>query len=110
MKSKILKIKQEHYGVLKDLTDKQAGEFIKGVCAYAFEGKPFLTKDDYLRGLFLYIKREVDMSALNSINGKKGAETLAEKKRKNSVTEDLGMLIGSVLIAADGANKNKVED
>ena len=38
---KQINIKREHYDIIKELTDKQAGEFVKGVCAYAFEGKPF---------------------------------------------------------------------
>lgn len=93
---KQIKIKREHYDILKELTDKQAGEFVKGVCAYAFEGKPFITKDEYLRGLFLYAKRMLDISEMNRINGKKGADKLAEIKRKERA---VGVIIGSVMVA-----------
>lgn len=94
---KKLKFKKEYYDIIKDLTDKQAGEFIKGVCAYVYEGKPFLTKDEYLKGLFLYIKRELDVSEMNRINGKKGADKLAEIKRRN---KSIGVIIGSVVVAS----------
>lgn len=93
---KNINIKREHYDMLKELTDKQAGEFVKGVCAYAFEGKPFITKDEYLRGLFLYAKRMLDISEMNRINGKKGADKLAEIKRKERA---VGVIIGSVMVA-----------
>lgn len=93
---KQIKIKREHYDILKELTDKQAGEFVKGVCAYAFEGKPFITKDEYLKGLFLYAKRMLDISEMNRINGKKGADKLAEIKRKERA---VGVIIGSVMVA-----------
>lgn len=94
---KKLKFKKDYYDIIKDLTDKQAGEFIKGVCAYVYEGKPFLTKDEYLKGLFLYIKRELDVSEMNRINGKKGADKLAEIKRRN---KSIGVIIGSVVVAS----------
>lgn len=93
---KKFKFKKEYYDVIKELTDKQAGEFIKGVCAYVYEGKPFMTKDEYLKGLFLYVKRELDVSEMNRVNGKKGAEKLAENRRRKAV----GIIIGSVVVAS----------
>jgi hypothetical protein len=100
---KNINIKREHYDMLKELTDKQAGEFVKGVCAYAFEGKPFITKDEYLRGLFLYAKRMLDISEMNRINGKKGADKLAEIKRKERA---VGVIIGSVMVASAAAKES----
>lgn len=94
---KNINIKKEHYDIIKELTDKQAGEFIKGVCAYVYDGKPFITKDKYLKGLFLYAKRTLDVSEMNSVNGKKGADKLAEIKRRNKA---LGVIIGSVMVAS----------
>ncbi len=93
MKNKF-NFKKEFYDLIKDLTDKQAGEFVKGVCAYAYEGKPFITKDEYLKGAFLYVKRELDVSKQNSINGKKGADKRAEMKRRGEV---IGIVIESVM-------------
>ena len=93
---KKFKFKREYYDLIKELTDKKAGEFIKCVCAYVYEGKPFITKDEYLKGLFVYVKRELDVSEMNSINGKKGADKLAEIKRRNKA---IGVIVGSVLVA-----------
>lgn len=95
---KNININKKHYDeILKELTDKRAGEFVKGVCAYAFEGKPFITKDEYLKGLFMYAKRMLDISEMNSVNGKKGADKLAEIKRREKA---LGVIIGSVMVAS----------
>ena len=41
MKELRLKIKRENYNLFKELTDKQAGELIKGMCAYMYDCKPF---------------------------------------------------------------------
>ncbi len=49
MKKKILKIKEEYYKVMKQMTDKQIAEFIKAICGYAFDGKPMVTKDNYCK-------------------------------------------------------------
>ena len=100
---KSISIKKEHYNIIKELTDKQAGEFVKGVCAYVYDGKPFVTKDKYLKGLFVYAKRALDVSEMNSVNGKKGADKLSEIKRKERA---LGVIIGSVMVAASKADKD----
>lgn len=100
MKDK-LKIKQDYSNAIKELTDKQAGELIKGLCAYVYDEKPFITKDGYLKGIFMYIKRDLDISKQNSLNGKKGAE----KKRKAQSVGGLGILLGSLALNADDALK-----
>ena len=39
------------------MTDKQAGQFVKGCARYAYDGKPFFTKDAYLQGVFMRMQR-----------------------------------------------------
>lgn len=102
MKLKKFKFKKEYYDLIKELTDKQAGEFVKSVCAYVYEDKPFFTKDEYLKGLFVYVKRELDVSEMNSVNGKKGADKLIEKKRRNKA---IGVIMGNVFIAKKKDNE-----
>ena len=105
MAEKIIRFKKAYYELLKELTDKQAGELIKGLCAYAYEGKPFITKDDYLKGAFLYVKRELDVSQRNSINGKKGAEKLAEKKKARAAILAANMVRVITVRAGNGEKK-----
>lgn len=82
MKKKVVKIKKEYYKAMKQMTDKQIAEFVKGICDNVYEGKPLTTKDKYLKGIFMYVQRDLDEAAQNSINGKKGADKLAAMKRK----------------------------
>lgn len=88
MKELKLKIKRDYYNIFKELTDKQAGELIKGVCAYIYDGKPFETKDDYLKGIFIYIKRDIDF---------------AKQRRRKEAVVNLAAVIGSVIAAAECA-------
>lgn len=91
MKENSFKFNKSFYSIMRDMTDKQAGEFIKGICGYAFENKPFITKDEYLKGVYLYVKREIDVSKENSVNGRKGglisAEIRKNDKRENAYKE-----------------------
>ncbi len=93
------KFKKEYSNIIKGMTDKQAGEFVKGICEYAFDNKPIKTKDSYLKGAFLYIKREIDTSRINSINGKKGGEICAEKQqaRRRKAAYNNGIITGGVV-------------
>ena len=84
---RVLRSYQRPYG-------QASGRVRKRCFAYAYEGKPFITKDEYLKGAFLYVKRELDVSKQNSINGKKGADKRAEMKRRGEV---IGIVIESVM-------------
>lgn len=56
MKELKLKIKREYYNIFKELNDRQAGELVKGMCAYMYDNKPFFTKDAYLKGVFMTVR------------------------------------------------------
>lgn len=80
MKNKVVKIKKEYYKAMKQMTDKQIAEFVKGLCDCVYEDKPLITKDNFLKGVFMYVKRDLDIAEQNSRNGKKGAEALVKRK------------------------------
>ena len=102
MKELKLKIKREYYNIFKELTDRQAGELVKGMCAYMYDNKPFFTKDAYLKGVFMTVKRDIDEAKQNSVNGKKSAVVCAERRRKE-VMANLAAVIGGVIAAAESA-------
>ena len=106
MKELKLKIKRGHYNLFKELTDKQAGELIKGMCAYMYDCKPFFTKDAYLKGAFMGIKKEIDEAKQNSLNGKKSAEAYAERQRRKQAMGEIGAIIGGMLSAAEVMDKD----
>jgi len=103
MKNKILKITKDYNGFIKNMTDKQASEFVKAVCARVFESKPLVTKDNYLKGVFAFVERDLTIAAQNSINGKKGANVLAEKRR-DAVSANI-----EVVVIAEPSGAAKVE-
>ncbi len=103
MKNKIVKVTKDYYGFIKEMTDKQAGEFIKAVCERVYEGKPFVTKDNYLKGVYAFVERDLQISAQNSINGKKGADLLAGRKRETVPTNI------EVVVVTDERGTAKVE-
>ncbi len=97
MKNKIVKITKDYYGFIKNMTDKQRAEFISTVCERVYDGKPLVTKDKYLKGVYVFVERDLQVAAQNSINGKKGAEVLAERKREMQPVE---LIVGSVIVTA----------
>ena len=103
MQENKFKFKKDYYTVVREMTDKQAGEFIKGVCGYVFEDKSFTTKDDYLKGTFLYIKRELDVSKMNSVNGRKGGVICAENRQANERKRVFGDAVVAGGFVADRA-------
>ena len=106
MKELRLKIKRENYNLFKELTDKQAGELIKGMCAYMYDCKPLFTKDAYLKGAVMGIKKEIDEAKQKSPNGKKREETYAERQRRKQAMGEIGAIIGGMLSAAEVMDKD----
>ena len=114
--NKNFKLREQDYMALQGMSEKQAGQFIKGLCGYAFEGKPFETKDAKLATAYAYAKVALDVSAQNRENGKKGGLIMAERMRgmkqmpKRSPVSDSPMdmlLKGIVMSVADDASKHK---
>lgn len=81
MQEKHFKFRKSFYDVLRDMTDKQAGEFIKGICGYAFEGNVPQTKDDFIKGAYLFTLAALDAQKRDSVNGKKGGDIVAAMKK-----------------------------
>lgn len=82
MKEEHFKFKKRYYSLIKEMTDKQAGEFIKGVCAYVFFGKVPCTKDKFLKGAYLMFQNDFKEQKRNEINGRKGGIISAELRGK----------------------------
>ena len=97
MKNRIVKITKDYYGFIKNMTDKQRAEFINAVCERVYDGTPLVTKDKYLKGVYAFVERDLQIAERNSINGKKGADILAERKREMQPVE---LIVGSVIVTA----------
>ena len=105
------------YGFEDESPAKQAGQFIKGLCGYAFDGVPMETKDAKIASAYAYAKTALDVSVKSRENGRKGGLLVAERMRgakaspvKPSAAESdpMGMLLkGIVLSVAEDAAESK---
>lgn len=75
------KIREQDYKAIQGMSERQAGQFIKGLCGYAFDGVPPETKDAKIASAYAYAKVALDVSAQNRENGKKGGLIMAERIR-----------------------------
>ena len=94
MKEKNFKFKKSFGALVKKMTNRQAGEFIKAVSGYVFDGKPMESKDEYLKGVFLYVQSVFDTAEQNRANGKIGGAIVAEKYkelRQRYATEEVSV-------------------
>ena len=100
MKEKHFKFRKSFYDVLRDMTDKQAGEFVKGICGYAFEGNVPQTQDDFIKGAYLFAIAALDAQKRDSVNGKKGGDIVAAMK-KNTPPRVVGVSITTMHISPE---------
>ena len=75
------KIREQDYKAIQGMSERQAGQFIKGLCGYAFDGVPLKTKDAKIAAAYAYAKVALDVSAQNRENGRKGGLIMAERIR-----------------------------
>ena len=80
------KIREQDYKAMQGMSERQAGQFIKGLCGYAFDGVPLETKDAKIASAYAYAKVALDISAQNRENGKKGGLIMAERIRGKKET------------------------
>ena len=62
------KIREQDYKAMQGMSERQAGQFIKGLCGYAFDGVPLETKDAKIASAYAYAKVALDVSAQNREN------------------------------------------
>lgn len=82
MQENNFKFRESFARLVKSMPEKQAGEFIKKVCGYAFEGKSLETKDKFLQGVFIYMQSAIDTERDNVKFGKIGGAMTAEQKKE----------------------------
>lgn len=107
MKEKNFKFRESFGALVEKMTDKQAGEFIKAVSGYVFGGKPMESKDEYLKGIFVYVQNVLDTEMRDRENGKIGGAIVAEKykeMRSRLATEEVSVsetnVVSQVIIVA----------
>ena len=100
MKEQNFKFRKTFAKLVEQMTDKQAGEFIKAVSGYVFLGKPMESKDEFLKGVFVYVKSALDAEIRDRENGKLGAKKKTELRIK--AERNQSACITRVLVGGDG--------
>lgn len=94
MKNKFFKFSENYAKVIKHLDDKQAGQYVKAIADYAFEGKTYAGKDAAVKTAFTFTKQQIDEDKFYREKGKLGGQKIAERKRE---TEEENPILKSVI-------------
>lgn len=81
MKEKYFKFRESYAKAIETMSDKEAGEFVKSLCEYVFEGKIVPTNNKRLRSRFQLAKITLDAEKRDKENGRKGGIKSAEKRK-----------------------------
>ena len=88
MANRNFKLREQDYKAMLDMTEKQAGQFIKGLCGYAFDGVPMETKDAKIASAYAYAKTALDVSVKTARTAERAGcswrSVCAERKRLTS--------------------------
>lgn len=109
MKEQNFKFRKSFGKLIEQMTDKQAGEFIKAVCGYVFLHKPMESKDEFLKGVFVFVKDALDTEVRDRENGKLGGLIVAEKYKETrgkvtseeTAINETNVVSQVVIVAAD---------
>lgn len=114
MKERNFKFRASFGKLVDNMTDKQSGEFIKAVSGYVFANKPMESKDEYLKGVFLYVKNILDIDVQNRENGKLGgvisAQKMREKATKREQVVSTSSVVSEVIMVTSGEKGKAAEN
>ena len=98
MKVNNFKVREIDGEVAKILTDKQAGELYKAICAYNFNNEEYKGKDTLVKSVFALMKEAFDKDKVFRETGKLGGVKSANLRRENDV---LGPCVARAVIGGD---------
>lgn len=97
MKNKFFKFSENYANVIKHLDDKQAGQYVKAISDYAFEGKTYAGKDAAVKTAFTFTKQQIDEDKFYREKGKLGGQKIAERKRTDDGQIESDTMLKSVI-------------
>ena len=101
MKEKIFKVREIDGVVVKNMTDKQAGELYKAICAYNFNNEEYSGKDTLVKSVFELMKNSFDYDRFCRETGKVGGVKSQMIRKEN---DNLGPCIARAIIGGDMVN------
>lgn len=82
MRNKFFKFNENYAKVIKHLDDRQAGQYVRAISDYAFEGKTYGGKDTAVKTAFTLTKQMIDDEKFYREKGRLGGQKIAERKRE----------------------------
>lgn len=97
MRNKFFKFNENYAKVIKHLDDKQAGQYVKAISDYAFEGKTYGGKDTAVKTAFTLTKQMIDDEKFYREKGRLGGQKIAERKRTEDGQTESDTVLKSVI-------------
>ena len=98
MRNKFFKFNENYANVIKHLDDKQAGQYVKAISDYAFEGKTYGGKDTAVKtAAFTLTKQMIDDEKFYREKGRLGGQKIAERKRIDDGQIESDTMLKSVI-------------
>ena len=101
MKEKIFKVREIDGIVVKNMTDKQAGELYKAICAYNFNNEDYRGKDALVKSVFELMKNSFDYDKFCKETGKMGGVKSQMIRREG---DNLGPCVARAIIGGEMVN------
>ena len=102
MKEKIFKVREIDGIVVKNMSDKQAGELYKAICAYNFNNEDYKGKDPLVKSVFELMKNSFNHDKFCKETGKIGGVKSQMIRRDN---DNLGPCVARAIIGGDMVNE-----
>ena len=94
MRNNFFKFNENYAKVIKHLDDRQAGQYVRAISDYAFEGKTYGGKDTAVKTAFTLTKQMIDDEKFYREKGRLGRQKIAKRKRE---TEEENPILKSVI-------------
>lgn len=101
MKEKYFKFREKYANVIKDLDDKQTGQYVRSIAEYAFEGKTYAGKDIAVKTAFTLTKEMIDEERFYRDKGRLGAKKIAEMRRAKQDESSIARVIAGGVMAGE---------
>ena len=102
MKEKNFKVREIDGIVVKNMSDKQAGELYKAICAYNFNNEEYKGKDPLVKSVFELMKNSFNHDKFCKETGKIGGVKSQMIRRDN---DNLGPCVARAIIGGDMVNE-----
>lgn len=98
MKEENFKFKARYAEAMKNMSNKQAGEYARSVTEYAFQGKTYSGKDKTVKTAFDLTKATLDEEKFYKEQGRLGARKLLEQRQEEERENILKSVVGGMLV------------